>query len=40
MAPRRFHPVGSHIVLYQLNGDEILIIRIRHPHEDWEGDES
>ncbi|WP_018867963.1 MULTISPECIES: type II toxin-antitoxin system RelE/ParE family toxin [unclassified Thioalkalivibrio] len=36
--PVRVHPVGAHIVLYQLEGDEILIIRIRHAHEDWEGD--
>lgn len=36
--PVRVHPVGSHIVLYQIDGDEILIIRIRHAHEDWEGE--
>ncbi|WP_019594807.1 type II toxin-antitoxin system RelE/ParE family toxin [Thioalkalivibrio sp. ALM2T] len=36
--PVRVHPVGSHIVLYRIDGDEILIIRIRHAHEDWEGE--
>lgn len=30
------HPVGSHLVIYQLNDDNsIFIIRVRHSHEDW-----
>ena len=34
--PVRIHPVGSHLVIYQIdeNGD-IFIIRIRHGREDW-----
>jgi toxin ParE1/3/4 len=31
----RIHPVGSHIVLYTLRKKDILILRIRHTHEDW-----
>ena len=31
----RVHPVGSHIVLYTLRKQDILILRIRHAHEDW-----
>jgi len=32
----RIHPVQSHLVIYQVedNGN-ILIVRIRHGHEDW-----
>lgn len=32
----RIHPVQSHLVIYQLDDDgDILVIRIRHTHEDW-----
>jgi len=32
----RFHPLRSHVVMYRINdGGEILIIRVRHGHEDW-----
>ncbi|MDR6984241.1 toxin ParE1/3/4 [Rheinheimera pacifica] len=32
----RLHPVGSHLVIYQLEADNsIFIIRVRHAHEDW-----
>ena len=34
--PVRLHPVGSHLVIYQLEADNsIFIIRVRHAHEDW-----
>lgn len=34
--PVRIHPVQSHLVLYQVESDDsILIIRVRHGHEDW-----
>lgn len=37
--PVRIHPYGAHIVVYLIddNGD-ILILRVRHGREDWEGD--
>ena len=31
----RVHPVASHIVLYTARQQGILILRIRHAHEDW-----
>ena len=31
----RIHPVGTHIVLYTVRQHDILILRIRHAHEDW-----
>jgi len=32
----RIHPVHSHIVIYQIEEDgAILVIRVRHAHEDW-----
>lgn len=34
--PVRIHPVGSHLVVYQVDEDGVLlIIRVRHAHEDW-----
>lgn len=34
--PVRIHPVGSHIIIYQLQANQdILIVRVRHSHEDW-----
>jgi toxin ParE1/3/4 len=33
--PVRMHPVGSHLVIYQAEADDIFIIRVRHAHEDW-----
>lgn len=34
--PMRVHPCGSHIVLYQVDSaDEVLIVRVRHHREDW-----
>lgn len=34
--PCRIHPFGSHIVIYTVdeNGD-VIIVRVRHRHEDW-----
>ncbi|QKK02907.1 MAG: type II toxin-antitoxin system RelE/ParE family toxin [Pseudomonadota bacterium] len=31
----RIHPTGTHIVLYTVRKQDILILRIRHQHEDW-----
>jgi toxin ParE1/3/4 len=37
--PVRIHPVGSHIVIYQLQANQdIRIVRVRHAHEDWLND--
>jgi len=34
--PVRIHPIGSHLIIYRLDENgEILIIRVRHGHEDW-----
>ena len=35
----RIHPVKSHIVIYQIEpSGKILILRVRHGHEDWADD--
>ncbi|WP_035515716.1 type II toxin-antitoxin system RelE/ParE family toxin [Pseudohaliea rubra] len=31
----RVHPAGSHIVLYTIRADDVLILRVRHNREDW-----
>lgn len=33
--PVRIHAVQSHLVIYQVDDGSILIVRIRHGHEDW-----
>ncbi len=34
--PVRVHPVGEHLVVYQVvEGQDVFIIRVRHSHEDW-----
>ncbi len=33
--PVRIHPVGAHIVVYTEDEKGILIIRVRHQHENW-----
>ncbi len=37
--PQRVSPFGAHLIFYELEPDgSILITRIRHGHEDWQGD--
>lgn len=37
--PLRIHPFGSHIIIYKIEDDgDVLIIRVRHAHEDWQDD--
>ena len=36
--PIRVHPFRSHVVLYQIEDEDILIVRVRHAHEDWNSD--
>jgi len=33
----RVHPVGVHIVIYQITADDVFILRVRHGREDWQG---
>lgn len=34
--PMRIYPFKAHLVVYRIEADgEILIVRIRHAHEDW-----
>ncbi|HEV7317878.1 MAG TPA: type II toxin-antitoxin system RelE/ParE family toxin [Ensifer sp.] len=34
--PMRIHPFKAHLVVYQIEpSDDILIVRVRHGHEDW-----
>jgi toxin ParE1/3/4 len=34
--PVRVHPCRSHVIIYMVAEDEVLILRVRHGHEDWE----
>ncbi|WGM40348.1 type II toxin-antitoxin system RelE/ParE family toxin [Caulobacter sp. NIBR1757] len=34
----RIHPYKSHVIVYLLDSDGVLIVRIRHGHEDWAND--
>jgi toxin ParE1/3/4 len=36
--PVRIHPYRSHVIVYRVLDDDILIIRVRHGREDWAGD--
>lgn len=37
--PVRIHTFKAHLVIYRINDDgSVLVIRIRHGHEDWIGD--
>ncbi|MDF2370682.1 MAG: type II toxin-antitoxin system RelE/ParE family toxin [Rhizobiaceae bacterium] len=37
--PVRIHPFKAHLIVYVVeNGDNILVVRVRHGHEDWAGD--
>lgn len=34
--PMRIHPFKAHIIMYRIEeDDDILIVRVRHGHEDW-----
>ena len=35
--PARVHPCSSHIILYTVDRDGVLIVRVRHGREDWTG---
>lgn len=37
--PVRIHPHRSHLIVYTIeDNDQVLILRIRHAHEDWISD--
>ncbi|HEY9056119.1 MAG TPA: type II toxin-antitoxin system RelE/ParE family toxin [Aurantimonas sp.] len=33
--PVRVHPCGSHVIVYVIDQNGVLIVRVRHGHEDW-----
>ena len=33
--PVRVHPCGSHIVIYLVDSEGVLVVRVRHHKEDW-----
>lgn len=36
MPPVRIHPYKAHLIVYVIEAnDDVLIVRIRHGHEDW-----
>lgn len=34
----RAYPTGSHMILYVIDDDDVLVLRIRHGREDWAAD--
>ncbi|NDV88318.1 type II toxin-antitoxin system RelE/ParE family toxin [Aurantimonas aggregata] len=36
--PVRVHPCGAHVVVYLIDAEGALIVRVRHGHEDWAQD--
>ncbi|WP_417230124.1 type II toxin-antitoxin system RelE/ParE family toxin [Brevundimonas sp.] len=34
-SPVRVHPYRSQVIVYAIDTTGVLILRIRHPHEDW-----
>lgn len=32
----RVHPYRAHVIVYQIENGGIVIVRVRHGHEDWE----
>ena len=35
--PVRIHPHGTHVVVYEIDGGDVLILRVLHQRSDWEG---
>ena len=33
--PVRIHPYRAHLIVYRLDGDDVLILRLRHGRTDW-----
>ena len=36
--PVRAHSYGSHIVIYKTDGEEVVILAVRHARENWQED--
>lgn len=36
--PVRIHPWKAHVIVYVIEGDDILVVRVRHGREDWARD--
>lgn len=34
--PVRIHSYKAHLIVYEIERDDILILRLRHGHEDWQ----
>lgn len=34
----RVHPSGVHVIIYTVQGQDVLVIRVRNAREDWIGD--
>jgi toxin ParE1/3/4 len=33
--PVRFHPVGSHVIAYEVQEKEVVVVRVLHGHQNW-----
>ena len=33
--PVRVYPFYAHVIIYRVEGDDIVIVGVRHGHEDW-----
>lgn len=36
--PVRVHRFNAHVIIFDIIGDEVVVARIRHGHEDWTAD--
>lgn len=36
--PVRVHPYGSHVIIYRTDGEDIVILAVRHSRENWQED--
>ena len=36
--PVRAHPYGSHIIIYHTDGEDVVILAVRHSRENWQED--
>lgn len=36
--PVRAHPYSSHIIIYNTDGEDIIILAVRHSRENWQAD--
>ncbi|EGF91097.1 plasmid stabilization system family protein [Asticcacaulis biprosthecium C19] len=36
--PLHVHPYRSHLIFYQIEEEGIVVVRVRHGHENWQGE--